>query len=353
MTALASILTTFFDSADNAYLPTIVEREQLVDGERRAGGERVRRRVHGLRDQRLPRPAPDRADRHRGRCRHVPGLGRPARARSAREEAPPPPREDREPVLAEIRDGLRLVRHDPVLRAFVGAQMALSALWGIFGATWFLFVLEELGIGPARSASSPGSAASRRSSARSSRRARRGGWGIGPVAIVAMLLPAVGQRVHPAGARRAAAARRSAASSMPAARRRLGGDRLRHHRGVGPPDAGPRPGARDGCRRHSTSRRASPSWSATLGCRGARRGDRAARDGMALAPLGGLVGAAILWFSPVRHLLVLPATAEGGYAGRSGRDRGRRRDGAAARGVSGASAVRRTAPRRRRRGRTG
>ena len=30
-----------------------------------------------------------------------------------------------------------------------------------------------------------------------------------------------------------------------------------------------------------------------------------------LAPLGGLVGAAILWFSPVRHLLVLPPAAEG------------------------------------------
>ena len=56
------------------------------------------------------------------------------------EEAPPPPREDREPVLAEIREGLRLVRHDPVLRAFAGAQMALAGLWGIFGATFFLFV---------------------------------------------------------------------------------------------------------------------------------------------------------------------------------------------------------------------
>ena len=30
-----------------------------------------------------------------------------------------------------------------------------------------------------------------------------------------------------------------------------------------------------------------------------------------LAPLGGLVGAAILWFSPVRHLLVLPTTEKG------------------------------------------
>ena len=31
VTGLAAILTTFFDAADNAYLPTIVEREQLVD----------------------------------------------------------------------------------------------------------------------------------------------------------------------------------------------------------------------------------------------------------------------------------------------------------------------------------
>ena len=30
-----------------------------------------------------------------------------------------------------------------------------------------------------------------------------------------------------------------------------------------------------------------------------------------LAPVGGLIGAAVLWTSPVRHLLVLPPAAEG------------------------------------------
>ena len=30
-----------------------------------------------------------------------------------------------------------------------------------------------------------------------------------------------------------------------------------------------------------------------------------------LAPIGGLIGAAVLWFSPVRHLLVLAAAADG------------------------------------------
>ena len=31
MSGLAAVLTTFFDAADNAYLPTIVERDRLVD----------------------------------------------------------------------------------------------------------------------------------------------------------------------------------------------------------------------------------------------------------------------------------------------------------------------------------
>ena len=31
-----------------------------------------------------------------------------------------------------------------------------------------------------------------------------------------------------------------------------------------------------------------------------------------LAPVGGLVGAGILWFSPVRHLIVLPSAIGGG-----------------------------------------
>ena len=114
-----------------------------------------------------------------------------------REEAPPPPREDREPVLDEIRDGLRLVRHDPVLRAFAGAQMALAALWGIFGATWFLFVLDELRLEPAALGvvAGVGGFSSFIGAVVATRATRR--WGIGPVAIVAMLLSAVGNAFIP------------------------------------------------------------------------------------------------------------------------------------------------------------
>ena len=78
--------------------------------------------------------------------------------------------------------------------------MLLASLWGIFGATWFLFALEELQLGPARSGSSPGSAA-RRSfiGAIVAPRGSTERWGIGRVAIAAMLLSAPRQPVHPAG----------------------------------------------------------------------------------------------------------------------------------------------------------
>ena len=70
-----------------------------------------------------PHRSPSRSTRSATWCRPI------LLATIRREEAPPPPREDREPVLAEIRDGLRIVRHDPVLRAFVGrADVARRAV---------------------------------------------------------------------------------------------------------------------------------------------------------------------------------------------------------------------------------
>jgi predicted MFS family arabinose efflux permease len=114
-----------------------------------------------------------------------------------RTEAPPPPRSEREPVLDEIRHGLRLVRHDPVLRAFVGAQMLMSMLWGIFGATWFLFALQELSVSPAMVGviAGVGGASSFIGALVATRSTQR--WGVGPVAIGAMLLAALGNLLIP------------------------------------------------------------------------------------------------------------------------------------------------------------
>ena len=116
------------------------------------------------------------------------------------EEPPPPPPSDREPVLHEIRDGLRLVpaRPDPAgVRRLADVD---STLWGVFGTTWFLFVLDELGLGPAvlgvvaavgGVSSFVGAVVAGRVDA---------ALGDRPVAIAAMILSTVGNAVHPAGA---------------------------------------------------------------------------------------------------------------------------------------------------------
>jgi MFS family permease len=196
VSGLAAILTTFFDSAGNAYLPTIVERERLVDANAAlaASGSAAEFMAFGLSGflvQLLTAPFAIAID----------ALSFAASAlllgSIRRREAPPPPPEEREPVLDEIREGLRLVIGDSVLRAFAGAQMALHALWGVFGAIWFLFALDELRLGPATLGviAGVGGASSFVGAVIAARATRR--WGIGPVAVGAMLLAALGNAFIP------------------------------------------------------------------------------------------------------------------------------------------------------------
>ena len=198
------------------------------------------------------------------------------------------------------------MRHDPVLRAFAGAQMLLAALWGIFGATWFLFALEELGPEPgARRASWPGvGGASSFIGAVVAPRARRTRWGIGPVAIAAMLLAALGNR--------SSRSRRPGCRSSPSlclVAQQLVADSavtvydvtevsvrqtLVHDRELGRVDVHvPRAGGRRPAGRDARRRACSPRSS---GC-GRRRSWR--RSAACSA-------AAILWWSPVRRLRELP-----------------------------------------------
>jgi predicted MFS family arabinose efflux permease len=100
-------------------------------------------------------------------------------------------------VLDEIRHGLHLVRQDPVLRAFAVAQMLLSALWGVFGAVFFVLALDDLGVSPAAVGviAGVGGASSFIGALVANRSTRR--WGIGPVAVAAMLLAALGNLLVP------------------------------------------------------------------------------------------------------------------------------------------------------------
>ena len=114
-----------------------------------------------------------------------------------RPEPAPPPAADREPMLDEIREGLALVVHDPVLRGLVGGTMGLAAMWGIFGATWLLFVVEELRLDPAvvgvvAALGGFGSLLGALLAARVT-----GRFGIGNVVIVSMLAAALGNFLIP------------------------------------------------------------------------------------------------------------------------------------------------------------
>ena len=305
VSGLAAVLTTFFDSADNAYLPTIVERERLVDANSAlaasgSAAEFMAFGISGFLVQLLTAPIAIAIDA-------VTFLVSAVLLGTIRvDEAPPPPREDREPVLTEIRDGLRLVRHDPVLRAFAGAQMSLAALWGIFGATWFLFVLDELQLGPAVLGviAGVGGFSSFIGAVVATRATRR--FGIGPVAIAAMVLSAVGNALIPL-----------APAGLPlVAIGCLVMQQLVADSAVTVYDV-----AEVSVRQTLVSDRALGRVSSTFhvaavlaqlvatlaaGLLAEAIGLRATSW---LAPLGGLLGAAILWFSPVRHLHTLPVRA--------------------------------------------
>jgi predicted MFS family arabinose efflux permease len=181
-------------------------------------------------------------------------------------------------------------------------------LWGIFGATWFLFVLDELGLGPAALGviAAVGGFSSFIGAVVATRATRR--WGIGPVAIGAMLLAAVGNAfipLAPAGLPIIAIAclvlQQLVADSAVtvydvtevSVRQTLVRDRA-----LG--------------RVTSTFHVAGvvAQLAATLGA-GLLAEVIGLRATAWLAPIGGLVGAAILWYSPVRSLLVLPPAAEG------------------------------------------
>jgi MFS family permease len=308
VSGLAAVLTSFFDAADNAYLPSIVERERLLEANSTiaastSAAEFVGFGISGFLVQVLSAPIAILIDA----VTYL--ISALLLATIRRPEPPPPTREDREPVLVEIRDGLRLVLHDPILRAFVGAQMALAALWGVFGAIWLLFALEELGLGPAvvGIVAGIGGFASFIGAVAAGRATRR--FGIGRVAVGAMLLAALGNAFIPL-----------APAGLPLVAvaclvlQQLVGDSavtvyditevsvrqtLVHDRALG--------------RVASTFRVAAmvAQLIATIGA-GLLAEAIGLRATAWLAPLGGLVGAAILWASPVRRMMTLPPPAEGG-----------------------------------------
>jgi MFS family permease len=193
---VVAILTTFFDAADNAYLPTIVQRDELVraNGALAASGSAAEFTAFGISGfliQLLSAPLAIFLDAISFVVSAV-LLGSIRRS-----EPPPPPKANREPVLREIREGLGIIARDPIIRAFTLASMAMATLWGVFGAIWILFAVDELGLSAAAIGiiAGFGGLSSLVGAMLTERVTRR--LGVGRTAIGAMLLASVGFALIP------------------------------------------------------------------------------------------------------------------------------------------------------------
>ena len=145
---LASMLSTFHNVADRAYLPTVIERDQLVSANSAlsASGsvaEVSAFSIGGVLVQVLTAPIAIAVDAISFVVSAV------ILATIRRPEAPPTAREERTPILDEIRDGLRPIGQSPILRTVILAGSGAHLLWGAFGAVYLVFATEGLGLEPA------------------------------------------------------------------------------------------------------------------------------------------------------------------------------------------------------------
>ena len=142
----AAILTTFFDTADRAFLPTVIGRERLVEANATLTGsssaaEFVGFGIGGWLIQLLTAPVAIALDA-------VSFLVSAVLLGTIRTAEPAPqPVDQRASVLEEIRDGLRVTLGDPILRPLALADAAVAGFWGVFGAVYLVFAT-EIGFAP-------------------------------------------------------------------------------------------------------------------------------------------------------------------------------------------------------------
>lgn len=144
----AAVLSTFFDVADNAYLPTVVSRRRLVAANSAltatwSVAEFSAFGIGGFLVKVLSAPIAIAIDA----VTFV--ISALLLGTIRRQEPPPTPHADREPVLREIRDGIRIVARSPLLRALAVSHGGTHILWGIFGTSYLLFATDELHLDPA------------------------------------------------------------------------------------------------------------------------------------------------------------------------------------------------------------
>jgi predicted MFS family arabinose efflux permease len=146
--ALAGALAVFFDVAYQAYLPTLVERANVVEGYAKltlssSSAEVVGPGLAGVLVQAFTVPVAILFDA----LSFLVSVGSLALIRKP--EPPPPPVEERRLALAEMRVGLGWVAGQPLLRAFAASAATRSFFGNFFAALYGLYAIRVLGLGPA------------------------------------------------------------------------------------------------------------------------------------------------------------------------------------------------------------
>jgi MFS family permease len=143
---LAGILTTFFDVAYHSYLPTLIGKEQLMEGNSKlTASESVAEfgsfSVSGWLVQLMTAPGAMALDA-------LSFLVSAASLLVIRAPEPRPDADARRGVRMEIAEGMQVLWQDAGLRALALSRVAFSAAAGMFGSVILLFVSRDLGFSP-------------------------------------------------------------------------------------------------------------------------------------------------------------------------------------------------------------
>lgn len=144
--ALAGVLTVFFDVAYRSFLPSLVERDELMEGNSKLGASSAVAEVGGpplagVLIQLLTAPIAILFD----------ALSFVVSAVSVwliRVTEPPHAPAEEPSLVREIREGIEVTVSDPTLRALLGSGATRAFFGAFFGTLYSLFAIRDLGIQP-------------------------------------------------------------------------------------------------------------------------------------------------------------------------------------------------------------
>ncbi len=143
----AGAFTILFDIAHLTYLPALVEKEHVLEGNSKLAASHAVAEVTGFGlsgwlVQAVSGPVAVLVD-------SVSFLASAAALTGIRKPEPEPqPAEEREGVRREIAEGGRAIMHHPVLRVTAAAEAISEFSFRVFGAVFLLYAIDELGFEP-------------------------------------------------------------------------------------------------------------------------------------------------------------------------------------------------------------